>query len=47
MMDDGRIIERGTHDSLMAARGVYHGVVMRQMESDTPELSPTWRYDGL
>jgi ATP-binding cassette subfamily B protein/subfamily B ATP-binding cassette protein MsbA len=43
LMEDGRIIERGTHDTLMAARGVYHGMVVRQMESDTPELAPSWR----
>jgi ATP-binding cassette subfamily B protein/subfamily B ATP-binding cassette protein MsbA len=43
LMEDGRIIERGTHDSLMAAHGVYHSMVLRQMESDTPELAPTWR----
>jgi ATP-binding cassette subfamily B protein/subfamily B ATP-binding cassette protein MsbA len=43
LMEDGRIIERGTHDALMAARGVYHSMVVRQMESDTPELAPTWR----
>ena len=43
LMEDGRIIERGTHESLMAARGVYHSMVMRQMESETPELAPTWR----
>jgi ATP-binding cassette, subfamily B, bacterial len=43
LMEDGRIIERGTHDTLMAARGVYHSMVMRQMESETPELAPTWR----
>jgi len=33
LMEDGRIIERGTHDELMDARGVYHGMVLRQMES--------------
>jgi ATP-binding cassette subfamily B protein/subfamily B ATP-binding cassette protein MsbA len=43
LMDDGRIIERGTHESLMAARGVYHSMVLRQMERDTPELAPTWQ----
>jgi ATP-binding cassette, subfamily B, bacterial len=43
LMDDGRIVERGTHESLMAARGVYHSMVMRQMERDTPELAPTWQ----
>jgi ATP-binding cassette subfamily B protein/subfamily B ATP-binding cassette protein MsbA len=34
LMEGGRIIERGTHQALMNARGVYHGMVVRQMESD-------------
>jgi ATP-binding cassette subfamily B protein/subfamily B ATP-binding cassette protein MsbA len=33
LLDEGRVIERGTHEELMAARGVYHGMVVRQMES--------------
>jgi ATP-binding cassette subfamily B protein/subfamily B ATP-binding cassette protein MsbA len=33
LMEDGRITERGTHAELMAARGAYYGMVMRQMES--------------
>jgi ATP-binding cassette subfamily B protein len=33
LMEDGRIVERGTHDELMQARGVYFDMVMRQMES--------------
>jgi len=33
LMEDGRIIERGTHDELMAAGGAYRGMVLRQMES--------------
>jgi len=33
LMEDGRIIERGTHEELMEARGVYHEMVVRQMES--------------
>jgi ATP-binding cassette subfamily B protein/subfamily B ATP-binding cassette protein MsbA len=33
LMDEGRVIERGTHDELMAARGTYHGMVVRQMET--------------
>jgi ABC-type multidrug transport system fused ATPase/permease subunit len=32
-MEDGRIIERGTHEDLMSARGVYYEMVVRQMES--------------
>ena len=34
LMEDGRIIERGTHASLMASRGVYFEMVQRQMEHD-------------
>jgi ATP-binding cassette, subfamily B, bacterial len=33
LMEDGRIVERGTHEYLMQARGLYHDMVMRQMES--------------
>jgi ATP-binding cassette subfamily B protein/subfamily B ATP-binding cassette protein MsbA len=33
LMENGRVIERGTHDELMAARGTYHDMVLRQMES--------------
>jgi len=33
LLEDGRITERGTHVELMAARGVYYGMVMRQMEA--------------
>ena len=33
LMENGRVIERGTHEELMTARGAYHGMVLRQMES--------------
>jgi ATP-binding cassette subfamily B protein/subfamily B ATP-binding cassette protein MsbA len=33
LMEDGRIIERGTHEGLMQARGTYYEMVRRQMES--------------
>jgi ATP-binding cassette subfamily B protein/subfamily B ATP-binding cassette protein MsbA len=33
LMEDGRIIERGTHDELMATRGLYYEMVLRQAES--------------
>lgn len=33
LMEDGRIIERGTHEDLMSVRGVYYDMVVRQMES--------------
>jgi ATP-binding cassette subfamily B protein/subfamily B ATP-binding cassette protein MsbA len=34
VLDDGQIVERGTHETLMAARGTYHNMVVRQMELD-------------
>ncbi len=33
LMEDGRVIERGTHDELMEARGVYYEMVLRQMDA--------------
>jgi ATP-binding cassette subfamily B protein/subfamily B ATP-binding cassette protein MsbA len=33
LMEEGRIIERGTHEELMRARGMYYEMVKRQMES--------------
>jgi ATP-binding cassette, subfamily B, bacterial len=33
LMEEGKIIERGTHELLMAARGEYYAMVIRQMES--------------
>ena len=33
LMEDGRILERGTHEELMQARGLYRDMVVRQMES--------------
>jgi ATP-binding cassette subfamily B protein/subfamily B ATP-binding cassette protein MsbA len=31
LMDEGRVLERGTHEALMASRGTYYDMVMRQM----------------
>ncbi|HEY1109797.1 MAG TPA: ABC transporter ATP-binding protein [Opitutaceae bacterium] len=42
LLDEGRVIERGTHEELMAAKGVYHGMVVRQMESHRDEQAPLW-----
>jgi ATP-binding cassette subfamily B protein/subfamily B ATP-binding cassette protein MsbA len=42
LMEDGRIVERGTHEELMRARGIYHGMVRRQMQSDSPTLDEAW-----
>jgi ATP-binding cassette subfamily B protein/subfamily B ATP-binding cassette protein MsbA len=33
LMEDGRVIERGTHEELMQAHGEYYAMVKRQMES--------------
>jgi len=33
LMEGGRVVERGTHESLMAARGLYYDMVVRQAES--------------
>ncbi|HET7189990.1 MAG TPA: ABC transporter ATP-binding protein, partial [Gemmatimonadaceae bacterium] len=41
LMADGRVIERGTHQELMDARGVYHEMVVRQMASDAQEAELT------
>jgi ATP-binding cassette, subfamily B, bacterial len=37
LMENGQVIERGTHEELMAARGTYHEMVRRQMESHSQE----------
>ncbi len=37
LMEDGRIIERGTHEELMRARRTYFDMVRRQMESHGEE----------
>jgi ATP-binding cassette subfamily B protein len=34
VMDEGRIVEQGTHDALMAANGYYAGLYARQMEEE-------------
>ena len=34
LLDDGRVMERGTHESLMEAEGVYYRMVRRQMHAD-------------
>jgi ATP-binding cassette, subfamily B, bacterial len=42
LLEDGRVIERGTHDELMTARGVYHAMVLRQMESQDATVDDAW-----
>jgi ATP-binding cassette subfamily B protein/subfamily B ATP-binding cassette protein MsbA len=43
LMEDGRVIERGTHDELMSARGGYYGMVLRQMESHGEVVAEGWK----
>ena len=43
LMEDGRVIERGTHDELMHARGTYYEMVLRQMESHNETETPVLR----
>lgn len=33
VMEDGRIVERGTHNELMRVRGIYYDMVIRQMQT--------------
>ena len=42
LMEDGRVVERGTHQELMDARGTYHDMVLRQMESAAEEGGALW-----
>jgi ATP-binding cassette subfamily B protein/subfamily B ATP-binding cassette protein MsbA len=42
VMDDGRVVERGTHDELMAARAGYYEMVRRQAESDGERAGDLW-----
>jgi ATP-binding cassette subfamily B protein/subfamily B ATP-binding cassette protein MsbA len=43
LMDDGRIVERGTHDELMDRRGVYYDMVVRQMMSHGEDVEQVLR----
>jgi ATP-binding cassette subfamily B protein/subfamily B ATP-binding cassette protein MsbA len=43
LMEDGRIVERGTHEELMAARGLYYEMVLRQAESAGENVEAVFR----
>ena len=43
LMDEGRVIERGSHEELMNARGTYYGMVLRQMEAHGENVEEGWR----
>ncbi|HTM25688.1 MAG TPA: ABC transporter ATP-binding protein [Vicinamibacterales bacterium] len=43
LMEEGRVVERGTHQQLMDARGMYYGMVRRQMEASEEDREPLWK----
>jgi len=43
LMEDGRVVERGSHEELMAGRGVYHDMVVRQMQSSSQNVEEVFR----
>jgi ATP-binding cassette subfamily B protein/subfamily B ATP-binding cassette protein MsbA len=43
LMEDGRIVERGTHEELMRAGGMYRDMVRRQMEAHAPDTEEILR----
>jgi ATP-binding cassette subfamily B protein/subfamily B ATP-binding cassette protein MsbA len=43
LLEDGRIVERGTHDELMTARGSYYDMVLRQAESQGESAAALWQ----
>ncbi|HEV8305428.1 MAG TPA: ABC transporter ATP-binding protein [Gemmatimonadales bacterium] len=42
LMEEGRVVERGTHEELMRAGGLYYGMVQRQMEHDGRRDAELW-----
>jgi ATP-binding cassette subfamily B protein/subfamily B ATP-binding cassette protein MsbA len=42
LLEDGRVVERGTHAELMDARGTYYEMVRRQMASDSENVTEAW-----
>jgi ATP-binding cassette subfamily B protein/subfamily B ATP-binding cassette protein MsbA len=40
LMDDGRVVERGAHAELMARRGIYHAMVVRQAAAGAKDADP-------
>lgn len=39
VLDQGRIVERGTHDSLMQQRGLYYNLYMSQFRRQAPQTT--------
>jgi ATP-binding cassette subfamily B protein len=47
VIDEGEIVERGTHETLLAAGGVYHGLYMSQFRRQVPEGKQDGKLPGL
>jgi ATP-binding cassette, subfamily B, bacterial len=43
LMEEGRIIERGSHEELMRAHGTYYEMVLRQMQSSAESVGELWQ----
>jgi ATP-binding cassette subfamily B protein/subfamily B ATP-binding cassette protein MsbA len=42
LMEEGRVVERGTHEELMEKRGAYHAMVLRQMHVSSENVEASW-----
>jgi ATP-binding cassette subfamily B protein/subfamily B ATP-binding cassette protein MsbA len=42
LMEEGRVVERGTHEELMEKRGAYHSMVLRQMHVSAQNVEESW-----
>jgi ATP-binding cassette subfamily B protein/subfamily B ATP-binding cassette protein MsbA len=42
LMEEGRVVERGTHEQLMEQRGAYHEMVLRQMHVSAQNVEESW-----
>jgi ABC-type multidrug transport system fused ATPase/permease subunit len=42
LMEDSRVIERDSHEDLMAARGAYYSMVVRQMATHHQNVEEGW-----
>jgi ATP-binding cassette subfamily B protein len=43
LLEDGRIVERGSHEALMERRGKYYEMVVRQMASASKDVAEAWQ----
>jgi ABC-type multidrug transport system fused ATPase/permease subunit len=43
LLENGRIIERGSHETLMERRGKYYDMVVRQMASANKDVAEAWQ----